>query len=245
MRRVSAILLLSATLVGWSVDQPAPVTPVTPPSDSFVTTTSATVVEPPLKQPSAELRYDEVKETPSTTTNSALPTPPSEEDIGKIIWQEFSADNTWEIPFATSLDNLTDYPERKTDWDDFLEKLIAWTPGHVTKVEDRVRNLLCVCVLEDIGQGQFEAELPLHMYKFLCKEIPKQQLKDLLGIMSFYPDYGTVISTAPELNLDIGVGESQVRQRLQILAVKMLGRELGKLPLGVSQETPASEPAAK
>ncbi len=227
MRRVSTILLLSVTLAAWSADEPTPVAPqvTTPP-----------VTEVPLKQPSAELNYTETVETPKANVDAEPPKPPSDDDIAKIIWEEFSADNTWEIPFAHDLDNLNDFPERKKDWDDFIDKLIAWPPGQVPKLEERTRNLLCVCVLEDIGQGQFEAELPLHVYTYLRKEIPKKRLKEILAIFAFYPDHGTVISTAPELNLDIGVGELQVRQRLQILAVKMLGRVLGKLPWGLATE---------
>ena len=83
----------------------------------------------------------------------------------------------------------------------------------------------------DIGQGQFESELPLFVYQRLHAEVPDDKLKAILGVMSFHPESGTVITTAPELDLHIGVGEDQVRERLQILAVKMLGRLLGKLPL--------------
>ena len=109
MRRVSTVLVLCATLAGWSADEPAPVTPpvTTPP-----------VTEAPLKQPSAELNYTETVEIPKSDADTAPPKPPSDEDIGKIIWEEFSADNTWEIPFAHDLDNLNEFPERKKDWDD-------------------------------------------------------------------------------------------------------------------------------
>ena len=232
MRRITTVLALCTVLAGWSADEPAPVTT----APNTVPVTTSPTGEPSLKLPHAELNYHEAKETPAPAADTAPPKPPSDEDIAKIVWEEFSADNTWEIPFAADLDNLSDFPERKKDWDDFIDKLVLWPPGQVPKVEERVRNLLTVCNLEDIGQGQFEAELPLHIYTFLRKEIPKQRLKDILATMAFYPDYGSVLTTAPELNLDIGVGEQQIRQRLQILAVKMLGRILGKLPWGVAPE---------
>ena len=159
------------------------------------------------------------------------PAPPTEEQLATIQWEEYAADNTWICPFARDLSQNDEFPERKKDWEDFLAKFALWAPGHVFNLEEKVRNLICAAALMDIGQGQFESELPFFVYQRLRAEVPDDKLKAILGVMSFHPDSGTVIVTAPELDLHIGVGEDQVRERLQILAVKMLGRLLGKLPL--------------
>lgn len=159
------------------------------------------------------------------------PPPPTEEQLASIKWEEFAADNTWVCPFARDFSHNDEFPERKKDWEDFLAKFAVWAPGHVFDTTEKVRNLIGAAALMDIGQGQFEAELPLFVYQRLRREVPDDKLKAILGFMAFHPDQGTIIATAPELNLEIGVGEDQVRERLQILAIKMLGRVLGKLPM--------------
>jgi hypothetical protein len=156
--------------------------------------------------------------------------PPTDEQIAQIRWEEFSADNTWVCPFAADFSRNDEFPERKTDWEDFLSKFAVWAPGHVFDNTEKVRNLIGAAALMDIGQGQFEAELPLFVYQRLRREVPDDKLKAILALMAFHPNEGSVIGTAPELNLDIGVGEDQIRERLQVFAVKMLGRMLGKLP---------------
>lgn len=157
--------------------------------------------------------------------------PITDEMITNIRWEEWSADTTFVGPFARDFSRNEEFPERKTDWEDFLAKFAVWAPGHVFDNTEKVRNLICACALMDIGQGQFESELPLFVYQRLRREVPDEKLKAILAHMAFYPNEGAVIETAPELNLDIGVGEDQIRERLQIFAVKMLGRLIGKLPM--------------
>ncbi len=194
----------------------------------------------PLPAPVAETTPAEAKPAageakPTTPPGETKPaeaplTPPTDEQVAAIRWEEFSADNTWVCPFARDFSTNEEFPERKKDWEDFLAKFALWAPGHVFDNTEKVRNLLGAAALMDIGQGQFESELPLFVYQRLRREIPDDKLKSILGLMAFHPNHGSVIPTAPELNLDIGVGEDQIRERLQILAVKMLGRLLGKLP---------------
>ena len=159
------------------------------------------------------------------------PKPPTDEQIAAISWEDYAADNTWICPFARDFGHIEEFPERKKDWEDFLSKFALWAPGHVFNLDEKVRNVISAAALMDIGQGQFESELPLFIYQRLRLEVPDDKLKTILSMMAFHPDSGTVIATAPELDLHIGVGDDQVRERLQIFAVKMLGRMLEKLPL--------------
>jgi hypothetical protein len=185
--------------------------------------------DPKPAPPTAETKPAETK--PAETKPVDAPKEPTDEQIAGIKWEEWSSDNTFVGAFAHDFSHNDEFPERKTDWEDFLAKFAVWPPGHVFDNTEKVRNLVCACALMDIGQGQFEAELPLFVYQRLRREVPDDKLKSALAGMAFHPDQGTVINTAPELNLDIGVGEDQVRERLQIFAVKMLGRMLGKLPM--------------
>ena len=188
--------------------------------------------------PVAESKPAETKPevAPAAGTTPAEPKPaeslkpPTEEQIAQIRWEEFSADNTWVCPFAADFSRNDEFPERKTDWENFLAKFAVWAPGHVFDTTEKVRNLVGAAALMDIGQGQFESELPLFVYQRLRREVPDEKLKAILALMAFHPNEGSVIGTAPELDLDIGVGEDQIRERLQVFAVKMLGRMLGKLP---------------
>jgi hypothetical protein len=172
----------------------------------------------------------EQKPAEQSPDSSALAMP-TDADIALINWHEFSIDNAWENPFAADFSSISDFEERQIDWDKFIALLAAWPPGQVPKTEEKVRNLMCVAVLEDMGQGMFEAELPLYLYTRFRREIPDKTLKNILLITAYHPQHGSIIETAPELNLNIGLGEAAVRERLQILAVKMLGRMLGKLPI--------------
>ena len=195
-----------------------------------------TAEEKPAPKPAvSEATTSEAKPAESkpddTKATETPPTPPTEEQLAAIVWEEYAADNTWICPFARDFGHIDEFPERKKDWEDFLSKFALWAPGHVFNLDEKVRNLISAAALMDIGQGQFESELPLFVYQRLRLEVPDDKLKAILGLMAFYPDSGTVIATAPELDLHIGVGDDQVRERLQIFAVKMLGRMLEKLPL--------------
>ncbi len=221
---VSAASLCLLMSWGWSADEktaetkPAPVAG----TESKPAETKPAEVKPEAT-PAAGTTHVDTKPTEP-------PKPPTDEQIAQIRWEEFSADNTWVCPFAQDFSRNDEFPERKTDWEDFLAKFAVWAPGHVFDNTEKVRNLIGACSLMDIGQGQFESELPLFVYQRLRREVPDEKLKAILAYMAFHPNEGSVIGTAPELNLDIGVGDDQIRERLQVFAVKMLGRMLGKLP---------------
>jgi hypothetical protein len=193
----------------------------------------------PVEAKPADSKPAEAKPAETTPTDSKpAETKPADakpsvtdEQIATLKWEEWASDNTFVGAFARDFSRNDEFPERKTDWEDFLAKFAVWAPGHAFDTTEKVRNLLGACALMDIGQGQFEAELPLFVYQRLRREVPDDKLKAILADMAFHPDQGNVIRTAPELNLDIGVGEDQIRERLQIFAVKMLGRLLGKLPM--------------
>jgi hypothetical protein len=189
--------------------------------------------DPKPTVPTAEAKPVETKPAdakPAETKPAEAAKEPTDEQIANIKWEEWSSDNTFVGAFARDFSRNEEFPERKVDWEDFLAKFAVWAPGHVFDNTEKVRNLIGACALMDIGQGQFEAELPLFVYQRLRREVPDDKLKAVLVAMAFHPDQGSVIPTAPELNLDIGVGEDQIRERLQIFAVKMLGRVIGKLP---------------
>lgn len=156
---------------------------------------------------------------------------PTEAEIAAITYEDVQDDNGFVGPFAHDLSRNEEFPERKVDWQAYVDKVNKWAPGKVENELDRVRNLINACVLQDICQGQFEGELPLFIYTRLKDQIPKDRLVRILARLTLHPDQGDLIRTAPELDADVGVGEDQIRERMPIYAKKMLGRVLGKIPL--------------
>lgn len=163
---------------------------------------------------------------------------PTEAEIAAITYEDAMDDNGFVGPFAHDFSRNEDFPERKIDWQAFVDKVNAWAPGKVADEADKVRNLVNACVLQDICQGQFEGELALYVYTRLKDQVPKERLVRILARITLHPDQGEVIRTAPELDADVGVGEDQIRERMPIYAKKMLGRVLGKIP-------PAPQPEQK
>jgi hypothetical protein len=155
---------------------------------------------------------------------------PSEAEIAAITYDDALDDNSFVGPFAHDYGRNDEFPERKVDWQAFVDKLNAWAPGKVADEPDKVRNLINACALQDICQGQFEGELALFVYTRLKDQVPKERLVRILARITLHPDQGEIIRTAPELDADVGVGEDQIRERLQVYAKKMLGRVLGKIP---------------
>lgn len=233
LRRCGAAASLCLVLSSLVVAEEKPATPVeVKPAEATPAATTTAETKPAETKPAESKPADTASAgtTHVDTKPTEPPKPPSDEQIAMIVWEEFSADNTWVCPFAQDFSRNEEFPERKTDWEAFLAKFALWPPGHVFDNTEKVRNLISACALMDIGQGQFEGELPLYVYQRLRREIPDAKLKDILALMAFHPTHGSVIETAPDLDLDIGVGEDQIRERLQVYAVKMLGRMLGKLP---------------
>jgi hypothetical protein len=180
---------------------------------------------------------EDAKPTPPPSATPAASDKPTDQvasqfddQIAEINWEEYAEDNGFEGPFARDFSLIEEFPERKYDWQDFIDKLSAWAPANVSDTTNHVRNLLSVCALMDIGQGQFESELPLYVYQRLRRDLPDTTLKLTLAGVALFPAVGSVIETAPELDLNIGVGEEEVRERMRVYAVKMIGRMLGKLP---------------
>jgi hypothetical protein len=159
------------------------------------------------------------------------PAPVTEKEIAALTWDEVTNDSDFVSPFAHNFDSLKESDERRKDWDAFTDKLDAWGPGKVPNPGERSRNLISVAALMDVGEGQFESETPLLIYQRLTHELTKEQLTAVLAEIVFHPEIGSVVTTAPELDLNVGVGDERVRERVQVYAKKMLGRVLGKLPV--------------
>jgi hypothetical protein len=160
--------------------------------------------------------------------DAALPTPAQ---IAAITFEDATTDNDFVAPFAHDESGLDEVAGRRAAFAAFMQKVDRWPPGQVPRALDRIRNLLALVVLMDIGQGDFEDELPLAIYQRLLRMYPKPELMQDLAFIILHPEVGHFPETAPELDLDVNVGDEQVQSRMVLYAKKMLGRVEGRLPV--------------
>ncbi len=97
----------------------------------------------------------------------------------------------------------------------------------------RARNLLYVPAVIDVWQLQLEPYVPLIAFAQLQRSIPHDDLVKILYWIAVHPDQGdaSAVRALPLLGLaDRGVDINEVRGRVGVYAVKLLGRLTGKRP---------------
>ncbi len=132
-------------------------------------------------------------------------------------------------PLAPNLDNANSDDDRKKKLEDFTDKVSDWAPGKVEDPVQRARSLISVAAAADIAQDQNEAEIPFIIFQVLKGDMPKEQLIKVLTYIVLHPNEGTVVTTAPELGLENGGPEDEIRARTAVYAKKLLARLVGKI----------------
>lgn len=150
------------------------------------------------------------------------------EQIQSITFEDAREDRGYVAPVAQNLDHLDDAALDRLET--FEVKLDEWRPGKEGPLGQRVRNLIAVATLADLGRSEFEAETAFVIFDRLLKEVPKDRLARAAAWVVLKPREGTVVTTAKELGMDGQVAEADVRERSVLYAKKLLGRALGKLP---------------
>lgn len=111
--------------------------------------------------------------------------------------------------------------------------LEAWRPGRVPDVLERVRNLLFVPAVVDVFQIPTEAWVPLMVYEIIERDIEREVLLKALYWIAVHPDEGSDAAVDQMAPLGIANGPSdmaEVRGRLGVYAVKLIGRITGARP---------------
>jgi ABC-2 type transport system permease protein len=150
-------------------------------------------------------------------------------EVDGITYDDLEPDTSDVTPLAPNLDNANADDDRKKKLDDFTEKISEWPPGKVTDPVQRARSLISVAAAADVAQDQNEAEIPFIIFQVLRADLPKEQLIKVLACVILHPDQGTVVTTAPELGLDNGGPEDEIRARTAAYAKKLLARLVGKI----------------
>lgn len=110
--------------------------------------------------------------------------------------------------------------------------LVSWPPGKVADPVQRVRNYLYVAAVPDVFQMEIERYVPLIVYDQIEQEIPKDDLIKILYWIAIHPYEGDDKAVDELRSLGLGNGPSdieEVRNRVGIYAVKLLGRLIGKI----------------
>lgn len=111
----------------------------------------------------------------------------------------------------------------------FSIALRAWNPGHTTDPGQRVRSLLSIAALADVGRDVHEGEIARFVFDQLRAEFGDERLARILAWIILYPQEGAVVTLAPELGLEGQYKEVIIRQRIDLYARKYLGRLRGRI----------------
>jgi ABC-2 type transport system permease protein len=110
--------------------------------------------------------------------------------------------------------------------------LLTWQPGQVADPVQRTRNFLYVAAVPDVFQMEIERFVPAIVFDQIEQAIPKDDLVKILYWVAIHPYDGDDKAVDELRPLGLGNGPSdieEVRNRVGIYAVKLLGRLIGKI----------------
>jgi ABC-type polysaccharide/polyol phosphate export permease len=179
--------------------------------------------------------------TPSTAPSATAPPPAApaapwekvtiEQVMADLVFDRLPPDAGVVTPIASA---SQDPPEETwTDLDVMYTGLQTWAPGRVPDVLTRVRNLLFVPAVVDVFQLPTEAYVPAMVFEMLERDIDRDVLIKALYHVAVNPDEGNdaAVDQMAPLGLPNGPSDMQeVRGRLGVYAVKLIGRLTGARP---------------
>lgn len=123
-------------------------------------------------------------------------------------------------------------PDMADKLDTMRLALLTWQPGLVPDPVQRTRNFLYVAAVPDVFQMEIERFVPLIVFDQIQQQIPKDDLVKILYWIAIHPYDGDDKAVDELRPLGLGNGPSdieEVRNRVGIYAVKLLGRLIGKI----------------
>ena len=122
---------------------------------------------------------------------------------------------------------------RREDVECVRDALATWPPGAVDDVVQRARNVLLVAAVPDILQLDVEHDMPFAVFDHLQRKIPKAQLVQVLYWIATHPSEGDLDALDHLAGACLAMpppdDEGQIRERIAIYAMKLLGRLTGKI----------------
>jgi ABC-type transport system involved in cytochrome c biogenesis permease component len=124
-------------------------------------------------------------------------------------------------------------PEVEAAIERLRQALPAWPPGSVADPVQRTRNYLYVLSVPDVFQRPLERFAPQVIFERLQQQIPKDDLIKILYWIAMHPEEGddSAIDELQPLGIrDVPEDTEQIRERVALYGVKLLGRLLGRIP---------------
>jgi hypothetical protein len=202
---------------------PAPSTAVPP----------ATGVEKPREPPPGPPPAS----TPPARAGEPPPEPKTWQDvtpahIEEVMFERLPPDSGVVTPIAPADDEMD--PEVAAEIEEVRSRLVTWAPAKVADPVQRVRNVLYVAAVPDVFQMPLERYLPRVVFERIQEDVPKNDLIKILFWVATHPAGGddSALDNLRAAGLQVnGPGDiDQVRERVMIYALKLLGRLVGKLP---------------
>lgn len=136
---------------------------------------------------------------------------------------------------VTPIASLAQEPPEEVwvELDTIYNGLQTWAPGRVPDLVTRVRNLLFVPAVIDVFQLPSEAYVPAMVYEVLERDIDREVLIKALYWIAVNTDEGShdAVDQMAALGIPNGPNDIQeVRNRMGIYAVKLIGRLTGARP---------------
>jgi len=108
-------------------------------------------------------------------------------------------------------------------------RLETWAPGQVANSAQAIRNLLSVAAIADVQEDPLEGPIARAILEHLFAHFRQDRLERGLAWAALDPAGGSVVRTAPELDLAADLDEGIIRTRSAVYAVKFLGRVRGQI----------------
>jgi hypothetical protein len=194
---------------------------------------------PPVETPPATASADAA--TPDSGRPTAPPVPQpiaptwqgvTRADIDRdLIFDRLPSDQGVVAPIAPPDEEPP--PEVVEALDAIRLALPAWGPAQVPDPVQRARNVLYIAGVPDVQQNELERFVAALVFEQLEEDIPKEDLMNVLYWIALHPMDGDdrAIDQLPELGFENrSVDPEQVRERVALYAVKLLGRLIGAIP---------------
>jgi hypothetical protein len=140
-------------------------------------------------------------------------------------------DQDYVAPVARDLSHLAQDPDTKAAFDELALRLRLWSAASASSpLPHRLAACLNAAALVDMGRGVGEAEFNFHVFAVLLREHPPQALAAACVDLIEGRNGFAAQAQLPALGMLVELNADDVQARMALLARKLLGRALGRLP---------------
>jgi hypothetical protein len=138
-------------------------------------------------------------------------------------------DQGWVAPVSRSVDHLAADPAKQARFAALMARIDAWAPAGETSAH--LYRRLNAAALADLGRSDLEAEVNLAVFASLIALPHRDAVLQATAAVALGRTSGVPLLSVPDLGLKANVTAEQTEERIRLLARKLLGRLLGRLPV--------------